>query len=144
MFVIPTKPPSLRETRASFEKAAKKIELALLHVKRTTPHGLRLIGEEIMTDVKASAPGHGVPVDTGALRASGVVEQPEPFVVELSFGSAAVQYALLQHEGLEYHHTIGEARYLVRGLERWRSGGSAAMNALQEMTREAIRQAARA
>jgi len=103
------------------------------------PQGLRLIGEEIMTDAKASAAGHGVPVKTGALRASGTVEQPEPLVVELSFGGAAAPYALAVHENVAAHHTVGEARYLVRALERWQPGSSAAMEALQRNTEEAIK-----
>ncbi len=131
-------------TQASFMRAAKKIVLAARNIGKTTPQGLRLIGEEIMTDVKASAPGHGVPVDTGTLRASGMVEQPEPLVVELSFGSAAAPYALAQHEHLAYHHTVGEARYLVRGLERWRPGGSAAMDALAANADAGIKAASRA
>jgi len=130
-------------TRASFDKAAKRIVLAARNIGRIMPPGLRLIGEEIMTDVKASSPGHGVPVETGALRASGAVEQPQPLAVELSFGGAAVPYALVQHERLDYHHKVGEARYLVRGLERWTPGGSAAMGALKVNADEAIKAAAK-
>ncbi len=129
------------KTQSSFRAAAKKIMLAARNIGRTTPKGLRLIGEEVMTDVKASAPGHGVPVDTGALRASGAVDQPEPMLIELSFGSAAVPYALEQHENMQYHHTVGEPRYLVRGLERWKPGGSQAMAALKTNADEAIKAA---
>jgi len=130
-------------TQQSFERAGRKVMLAGRNIGRIMPQGLRLIGEEIMTDVKASSPGHGVPVDKGALRASGAVEQPAPLAVDLAFGSAAVPYALSQHEGLEFHHKIGEARYLVRGLERWRPGGSAAMEALKTNADEAIKAASK-
>ncbi|MGH9255471.1 MAG: hypothetical protein ACRD3C_13000, partial [Vicinamibacterales bacterium] len=51
--------------------------------------------------------------------------------VELSFGGAAANYALAQHEILTYRHKVGEARYLVRGMERWKPGGSSAMEALK-------------
>ncbi len=130
-------------TKQSFAKAAKKVVLAGRNIGKVVPTGLRQIGEEVMTDVKASGPGHGVPVDKGHLRASGTVEQPEPLVVELSFGDSTVDYALKQHEELQYHHTVGEARYLVRGLERWQPGGSAAMEALKRNADEGIKAAAK-
>lgn len=95
-----------------------------------------MIGEEIMADVKASRPGAGVPRDTGVLASTGRVDGPAPTplgpFVELSFGGAAAQYALAQHEILTYHHKVGEARYLVRGMERWKPGGSAAMEAMRQ------------
>lgn len=89
-----------------------------------------------MTDVKASRPGHGVPVDKGTLRNTGKVDGPlgpagAPQVV-LSFGGASAKYALIQHEATHFHHTVGEPRYLVRGMERWAPGGSAAMEAIRK------------
>jgi hypothetical protein len=130
-------------TQRSFDKAAKKILLASRNIGRTTPQDLRLIGEEILTDVKASAPGRGVPRDQGILAGSGMVEQPEPLVVEISFGGAAAPYALVQHERLDFQHKLGEARYLVRGLERWKPGGSAAMKGLKENAEAGIKAAAK-
>jgi len=58
-----------------------------------------------------------VPVDTGALKASGKVlvrnnddNHPE---FHVSFGNDDdVHYAAVQHENLEYFHTIGQAKYL--------------------------------
>ena len=131
-------------TRASFQRAAARIAAAAKRISADVGVGLRLIGEEIMLDVKASRPGHGVPVDTGALRASGRVTGPASSgatgqaTVELSFGGAAAPYALVQHEVLTYHHELGEARYLVRGLERWRSGGKAALAALRHNAQAGI------
>lgn len=90
---------------------------------------LRSEGEAIMTDVKASRPGKGVPVDTGALRSSGVVRGPnlaspgEP-TVKLTFGGPSAPYALVQHERLDFTHDVGEARYLVRGFQRRARGGT--------------------
>jgi hypothetical protein len=119
-------------TRRNFARAARKIEAFSHGMRQPLGSGLRQIGEEIMTDVKASAPGYGVPVDTGALRASGRVEGPRSdLTVLLSFGDAATSYALRQHEELDYRHPVGEARYLVRGVDRWRPGGSAAIRALR-------------
>lgn len=130
-------------TNKSFQAAAKKIRAYAQRLQQVVPHGLRLIGEEIMTDIKASSPGHGVPVDTGALRSTGRVDQAGPNAIELSFGGAAAPYALTQHEHVEFHHAVGESRYLVRGLERWQPGGSAAMAALKQNAAEGIKAAAK-
>jgi len=122
-------------TKRSFQQAARYIEKAQKRMGRAAPSGLRVIGEEIMTDVKASRPGAGVPVDTGALRSTGRVEGPKNNVVILSFGGVAAPYALVQHEDMTLHHTVGEPRYLVRGVERWQAHGlsvSAAFKDLQK------------
>src|SRR5260221_10205362 len=111
-------------TEQSFILAARQIQLFAGAMQKVAPQALRGIGEEIMTDTKASAAGHGVPVKTGALRASGTVEQPLPLAVDLSFGGAAAPYALAVHENVAAHHAVGEARYLVRALERWSPDGS--------------------
>lgn len=125
-----------RRTRANFRRAARKIEQWGSSVGEQNVAGLRVIGEEIMTDVKASRPGHGVPVDTGALRASGRAVGPRPDdSVLLGFGGTAVPYALVQHERLDYHHDVGEARYLVRGVDRWRASTSVAIAALKAQVR---------
>ena len=135
-----------RKTEQSFRDAAKRINAAAKGIGQgSAGRGLRLIGEEIMTDCKASRPGAGVPRDTGALAGSGSVDGPvqTPLgpLVELSFGGAAAPYALAQHEILTYHHTVGEARYLVRAMERWKPGGSAAMEALKENAEWALKMA---
>lgn len=123
-----------------FRSAARKIGRLSRTLKRAAPSGLRIIGEEILTDVKASRPGHGVPVDTGALRASGRATGPRSDdSVLLSFGDAATRYALKQHEELDYNHEIGEARYLVRGVDRWKPDRSVAIAALKAQTDIIIR-----
>jgi hypothetical protein len=87
-----------------------------------------------MLDVKASRPGEGVPVDTGALRSTGRVEGPKNDEVELSFGGAAAPYALKVHEeDPERRHTVGEHRYLVRGMDRWRQNGASVRRALAHL-----------
>lgn len=131
-----------RKTRDSFNAAAKKIADAMREVGNEVSPTLLAVGEEIMTDVKASRPGHGVPVDKGTLRGSGRVTGPaghrfRPFVT-LSFGGAAAPYALIQHEVVTFKHTVGEPRYLVRGMERWKPGGSPAWLALQKNAKAAL------
>jgi hypothetical protein len=57
-----------------------------------------------------------VPVDTGLLRASGYVAEPEAhgsiLSVELGYGGAASDYAVIVHEDLDAIHPHGEAKYL--------------------------------
>ena len=57
------------------------------------------------------------PVDIGALRASGYVTLPEfqgsRVVVELGYGGdISYSYAVKQHERLDFHHEVGQAKYL--------------------------------
>jgi hypothetical protein len=68
--------------------------------------------EKVMTVSKAQY----VPVDSGALRASGEVLPPEispgHVSVTLAFGNSSVNYALIVHENLEARHPVGSAKYL--------------------------------
>lgn len=130
----------MARTRRNFARAAKKLDRFGAGAKRIAGSGLRIIGEEIMTDAKASRPGHGVPRDTGTLAGTGAVTGPRrDGTVLLSFGGPAAPYALYQHEVLDLAHTVGEARYLVRAVDRWRPDRTAAWNAqrkqLDDLTR---------
>lgn len=124
------------KTEASFRKASAKIKRAARGIGGAWLNAVWNIGQEIMTDVKSSRPGRGVPVDEGTLRSTGRVEftavKGEKPSVELSFGGAAAPYALAQHEITTYRHKVGEPRYLVRGLERWSPLTSAALRAMRE------------
>lgn len=57
-----------------------------------------------------------VPVRTGVLKASGRVlparRRGNKTKVRVGYGGEASRYAWIQHERLDYHHTIGEAKYL--------------------------------
>ncbi len=72
--------------------------------------------ESIMADAKETY----VPVDLGILRASGFVKPPqvdgEAISVTLGFGGAAKDYAIIQHERLDFKHRVGGAKYLERPL----------------------------
>jgi hypothetical protein len=62
-----------------------------------------------------------VPVDTGALRASGHIEQPVAhadgrITCTLGFGGTAVDYAVPVHEDLEAFHRVGQAKYVEQPL----------------------------
>jgi hypothetical protein len=125
-------------------KAARKIETLARAAGDANVSGIRVIGESIATDVRASRPGAGIPRDEGVLAASIRVSGPDgKGVVRLTAGGAAAPYALRQHEELSYRHTVGEARYWVRGLERFLAGGGAT-KALRENAQAGIRAAKRA
>ena len=61
-----------------------------------------------------------VPVDTGALKASGrllpqqggVIQTGNTMEVQIAFGSTAADYAVYVHENLEAHHPHGKAKYV--------------------------------
>jgi hypothetical protein len=136
------------ETTASFRAAARKLKRAAAALDPVMGHGLYAIAEEIMTDIKDAVPGKGVPVDEGTLRDSGKVMLDGPLggshtSVYLTFGGAAAPYALIQHENLQYKHPIGEARYMVRGIERWSPTTSGAWAVLQSSAQAAVRRVGR-
>lgn len=131
-----------RATQRSFRRAAKRIAKFADDMEGETGNTVRQIGEEIMTDVKASRKGKGVPRDLGTLASTGQVTGPQQGgEVILSFGGPAAPYALIQHERMDYSHDVGEARYLVRGVERWDSTRSQAMAALRANAQAGIRAA---
>jgi hypothetical protein len=94
----------------AFAKAQAVIELKK-RIAIMTAYGM---AEEIMTDAKQNY----VPVDDGILRASGHVKAPQyvgdDVHIILAFGGAAEDYAVIQHEALNYQHTVGEAKYLEK------------------------------
>lgn len=61
----------------------------------------------------------------GTLRASGLVHPPvrvgRHISVTLSYGGAAIDYAIVQHERLDFHHTNGQAKYLESVLNESRA-----------------------
>lgn len=67
-----------------------------------------------------------VPVDTGALRASGhvVLESitDRSVSVAVVYGGAAAPYALIVHENLQAHHPVGQAKYLEVAATAERQG----------------------
>lgn len=94
-----------------------KLLAALELIKHSLPEktnaALYRKGEEIMKLAKEKY----VPVDLGALRASGYVKrytEGKTFAVELGFGGPSAPYALIQHENMQYNHTTGGPKYLER------------------------------
>lgn len=74
------------------------------------------VGNEVMAQSKRL-----VPVDTGALKGSGYVDQPRVELgrvsVELGYGGPASAYAVRQHEDLSLRHPDGgQAKFLEQPL----------------------------
>ena len=80
-------------------------------LKLAVSRAMRQEGETTMTEAKSETP-----VETGALRASGLVDGPhtegDVIILELGFGGSASDYALIVHERMDVHHPVGKAKYL--------------------------------
>jgi hypothetical protein len=120
---------------SGLEKITKKLEAMAREAGHAMASGTRIAAEVILTDVKESGPGRGVPVDEGVLRSTGMAIGPDSKATSaIIFGGAAADYALKQHEMVNLRHKVGEARYLVRGAERFFAAGGD-----QKVLREAAR-----
>lgn len=90
---------------------------SLLRIKRRMPNvmarGLYRAGNRIMTLSKEAY----VPVDTGFLKSTGVVDLPRAtgtgMEVELRYGA---HYAIYVHERLNVFHPTGQAKYLEQAM----------------------------
>ena len=107
--------------------------------------GPRILGAALYQEAEAvmtTSKEQYVPVDTGALRASGFVELPiyagEGASVNFGFGGPGAPYAVVVHEDLTKRHPVGQAKYLEIPL-RARIAGM--RNVLAMRMRDGIRQA---
>lgn len=75
---------------------------------RETDHILLEMARKIIKD----AQDNYVPVDTGALKASGFARIDDAGGVELGFGGEGIDYALVVHENPAPYHPIGQWKYL--------------------------------
>jgi hypothetical protein len=81
-----------------------------------------------MTEAKRRCPVSPTPapkgVVPGTMRASGTVHEPErsgrSISVPMSFGGAAADYVVPQHENPDYFHTTGEYKWLEKTLNESR------------------------
>ena len=95
-------PKTYRALRRKFEKMGRNFNWEV-------GRALYIEGEQIMAESKLN----WVPVRRGVLRASGHVLPPQagPIIV-MGYGGPAVDYAVVQHERLDYIHRVGRAKYL--------------------------------
>jgi hypothetical protein len=121
-------------------KGADRVQARLQQLLREYPDagraGLYAEAEVIMTRSKTEF----VPVDDGILRSTGHVKPPvtegNETTITLGFGGPAAPYAVVQHERLDYQHTVGQAKYLEQPAVEAARGLSARLAAF---IRQAIR-----
>lgn len=124
---------------AEFEQARRRIAEYAKRMSSSLGDVVYQVGEQIITDVRATRGSTGVPRDTGTLANSLRAVRVRENMTEISAGGAAAPYALVQHERTDFRHKLGEARYLVRGVERWNP--NQARRALKEASDHAARYA---
>lgn len=93
-------------------KVAKNLQNATRSWENSVVAGLYLEANNVM-----NASLRKVPVDLGTLKASGYVTLPRKVgnktLVEMGYGGNAKDYAVVQHERLDFNHPEGgEAKYL--------------------------------
>lgn len=97
------------------------------------PEGVKVAARALRNEAQEAfaASQDEVPVDTGALKASGRV-RPESGVysrgndvyVEITYGGTAIDYGVYVHENLEANHPHGKAKYLEDPMVRQINGAS--------------------
>ena len=97
------------------------VRLSTITNRLATAQKMALFTEASIEMVEAK---RRTPVDTGALRSSGMVHAPTVTVlntsVRLTFGGPAVQYAWHVHEDVHAFHRVGQAKYLESVLNESR------------------------
>lgn len=107
----------LPQLRAALGRAKERAPIAMASA-------LLIEAESIMHDSRELAP-----VDVGSLKGSATVGHPEITArgaeVEFGYGGAAEDYAVIQHERTDFHHTVGQAKFLEKpALEHAHGMGS--------------------
>lgn len=102
---------------ADFEIRIEGLDAALAKLKAAGDDYRRRVQAAIVVEaeaIMADAKENFVPVDTGALRASGHVVLPvgDELMVTMAFGGPAVDYAVEVHEDPTAHHPVGQWKYL--------------------------------
>lgn len=102
------------QLRAALAKAAAKVPVLMAGA-------MYVEAESIMGQSRQLAP-----VDRGNLRGSGVVMPPDVagdlVEVEFGYGGAASEYALIQHERLDFRHPSGQAKFLEQPVNEASNG----------------------
>lgn len=103
-------------------KVVANIGLLMRGIPAEAAAALSHEAEETMAISKSSY----VPVDTGALRASGHVQRPtvgsREITVTMGYGGPGADYAIYVHENPTAHHEVGQWKYLEQPVTE-RSNG---------------------
>ena len=101
----------MRLRLTGLDEVRKRVERAQEAAPSEIAGALNEEAERVMTRAKRLTP-----VDTGTLRASGIVESPEfrrfEVIITLGFGGPAAPYAIFVHERTEIRHTVGQPKFL--------------------------------
>ena len=93
----------------------KKLQEAMARQRKALEAGLYAAGNNVGTQAKETAPH-----DDGALRGSIYttlpVRQGARITVEVGAGGPAEDYAVIQHERLDFKHEVGGPKFLERAL----------------------------
>ncbi len=107
-----------------FNKFARQLKKMGVDATKVVESTLYEEAEKIIGEAKEKH----VPVDLGALRSSGFVEDPKTkgrrTSVRLGFGGPAAKYALIVHEDMKAAHTVGSAKYLKIPYDKAQKGMS--------------------
>jgi hypothetical protein len=96
-----------------------EIRSALANIVKHTPEQ---VGDALTAEmeIEKTESMRRTPVDTGLLRASHYVAEPEHSLtgvsVQIGVGGGAVDYAVPVHEDLEAFHPVGQAKFLESTL----------------------------
>ena len=95
---------------------AQGLEMARKRVPVAAGAAAYAIGNEVMTVSKGQTP-----VDTGAMRGSGYVTEPDvtgaKVTVEAGYGGPSDHYVVEQHENLSIQHRNGGAKFLEKAFD---------------------------
>jgi hypothetical protein len=100
-------------------------------ITKSGPEGAKVAARALRSEAQEAfaVSQDEVPVDTGALKASGrvrpdsgVYNRGNEVYVELTYGGTAVDYGVYVHENLEANHPHGKAKYLEDPMTRQVNG----------------------
>lgn len=131
---------SIRFKMTGLDALAKRLGVVREEVRKAVTVGVRAVAENVRTNSMRRTP-----VDLGTLRASHFIDEVGEvgdtiFTTVSVGGGAAEDYAVIQHERLDFHHDEGEAKFLESARNEELPN---AAPLIAKFTAEAIRRAAR-
>lgn len=113
-----------------FDEMANKFDALKDGVKAAAREAAIEVAHMIMDNAK-----NRTPVETGLLQSTGYVGKVRSYgggkkvTIEFGFGpGGAEDYAEIQHENEDYHHTIGEVYFLAKAIEEYENKSKAVLN----------------
>lgn len=105
----------LQLTPAGLAEMDRRLAKAIADRQQDAGRALYALGAQVRDDSIRQTP-----LDWGELRNSTYETLPvfegEGVVVEVGVGGAAADYAIVQHERLDFHHEVGNAKFLENAM----------------------------